>query len=457
MEMQIISTTCITPSSPTPSYLRTYKISLLDQLMPSTCYPTILYYPFPQLQTQTDTIISKRSLLLKQSLSETLSRFYPLAGRIKDSLSVDCNDEGVCYVEARVKNISLSEFLDRPDLCSMGKLLPLFVSLPTETTGSFAIKIQETTFACGGLAIGFFVCHTVCDGIAFSSFLKDWAATAAFKSCEENTNVHDILRPYLDSSSVFLQNDAFSKEVRNTADLSRPFIKKMKLRTKRFVFDSSSIACLKDEAIRLGVENATRLEVVIAVLSKCLMRILNAKSGTDKPLAVILAVNLRRRAAPPFPECSFGNFVLQAEAVFKPEEAELSSLVHQLKESVGKFNAEFVKKLQGDGGYAELDKMLTSTSKTLSGSSQEGSEFVMFGSWCNFGMYEIDFGWGKPVWTSWVGSGHTSKIDSVNSIVLFDTGKDKGIEAWAYLDEQVLLLLEKDEDLLQYVCVDPNP
>ncbi|XP_038717186.1 uncharacterized protein LOC120010459 [Tripterygium wilfordii] len=38
--------------------------------------------------------LSQRSLVLKQSLSETLTRYYPLAGKIKDDRSIDCNDDG---------------------------------------------------------------------------------------------------------------------------------------------------------------------------------------------------------------------------------------------------------------------------------------------------------------------------------------------------------------------------
>lgn len=40
------------------------------------------------------------SNLLKSSLSTTLTRFYPLAGRISDDFSVDCSDAGALYVEA---------------------------------------------------------------------------------------------------------------------------------------------------------------------------------------------------------------------------------------------------------------------------------------------------------------------------------------------------------------------
>ena len=74
-----ISIRTIQPSLLTPPHLRYYQLSFLEQRMILT--PT----------------------LLKQSLSDVLMRYYPLAGRIKDNLIVDCNYEGVLYYEAQVK------------------------------------------------------------------------------------------------------------------------------------------------------------------------------------------------------------------------------------------------------------------------------------------------------------------------------------------------------------------
>ena len=48
--------------------------------------------------------VERRINRLETSLSDTLSRFYPLAGRyVKDSEWVDYNDEGVEYFEAKVE------------------------------------------------------------------------------------------------------------------------------------------------------------------------------------------------------------------------------------------------------------------------------------------------------------------------------------------------------------------
>ena len=46
---------------------------------------------------------------------KTLSRYFPFSGRIRDRAFVDCNDEGVVFLEARVKCM-LSEILENPSV-----------------------------------------------------------------------------------------------------------------------------------------------------------------------------------------------------------------------------------------------------------------------------------------------------------------------------------------------------
>lgn len=54
----------------------------------------------------------KRLEKLEKSLSETLAQFYPFAGRfVRDDFSVECNDEGVDYLEARVSGFSLGDII----------------------------------------------------------------------------------------------------------------------------------------------------------------------------------------------------------------------------------------------------------------------------------------------------------------------------------------------------------
>lgn len=77
MKVQIISKEAIKPSTSTPPHLKTYKLSLFDQLAPPVYIPIILFYSAAGENS------SRKSVHLKNSLSKTLTKFYPFAGRVK--------------------------------------------------------------------------------------------------------------------------------------------------------------------------------------------------------------------------------------------------------------------------------------------------------------------------------------------------------------------------------------
>ncbi|MED6215903.1 hypothetical protein PIB30_002591 [Stylosanthes scabra] len=115
----------------------------------------------------------KRLELLKQSLSETLTQFYPLGGRIKDDLSIDCNDEGANFVVAKA-NCPISKILSKPDMYSLDKLTFLPISFFHGTSiGDHVTNIQVNVFDCGGIAIGLTISHRILDGDSLNTFLKE--------------------------------------------------------------------------------------------------------------------------------------------------------------------------------------------------------------------------------------------------------------------------------------------
>ncbi|XVF49688.1 hypothetical protein PTKIN_Ptkin04bG0033200 [Pterospermum kingtungense] len=118
LKVQFISRETIKPSSPTPHHLRTHKLSLLDQQAPPVYVPILLFY-----SPTTDISPTKKSCLLKNSLSKTLTYFYPFAGRIKDCYTIDCNDEGATYIEAQIDS-DMSVVLKEPGIDLLLQLLP---------------------------------------------------------------------------------------------------------------------------------------------------------------------------------------------------------------------------------------------------------------------------------------------------------------------------------------------
>ncbi|KAK9676583.1 hypothetical protein RND81_11G087000 [Saponaria officinalis] len=138
---------------PTPTHLRYLKASLFDHVNTPVLMPIIFFYS--KLHTvSTSTVLDR----LKNSLPDTLSMFYPLAGRFHDMNYLDCNDMGVPYIEAKVPSIYLSEVVHKADVSLLDELLP---SHGKDHGGydKLLLAIQVNTLAC-------------------AMFLKTWASFA---------------------------------------------------------------------------------------------------------------------------------------------------------------------------------------------------------------------------------------------------------------------------------------
>lgn len=452
IKVEIVSEEFIKPTSPTPHHLRTHKLSFLDMFIPSNIYvPMVFFY-----QNQETNIIPSNfemSLQLKQSLSETLVLFYPFAGRIKDRFSIDCNDEGAYYVEARV-NRPLNEFLRLSDLSFISQLLPAEASWTATNESGYVAMIQVTTFACGSIVIGAFLSHMIVDGPAATTFFKSWAKMTR-KSSEEV-----VACPNFDASFVFPvpKSEAYPEEA-TILGLFSPFLKKGICGSRRIVFDASTIASLRTKTSSSNVPDPTRVEVVSSLLCKCIMATFKGKSDiqNQKPTLINHVVNLRRRAEPVVSENSMGNFLCMAAALVTGKETtKLDNLVCHLRKAIRKaVDGDFVKSLQGEGGLLKFREYVAGGIGNNYKSSGE-IDLIVFSSWCKFGLYEIDFGWGKPTWVTCTASNNSETV-FMNTIILMDTKMGDGIEVWVYMDEQELVMLEQNQELLTFASLKQSP
>lgn len=168
--MEIIQRGKIKPSSGTPHHLRDFKLSLFDQLAPAMYTPLILFYPTANIIVDQEPLIFQH---LRKSLSETLTHFYPLAGRLRSNLYIECNDEGAEFIEARI-NCSMSETLENPDSKLLRHLLPIDIECK-EADMDFLLLVQATLFRCGGMAIGLSISHKITDASTLTTFVNAWA------------------------------------------------------------------------------------------------------------------------------------------------------------------------------------------------------------------------------------------------------------------------------------------
>ncbi|XP_024974894.1 deacetylvindoline O-acetyltransferase-like [Cynara cardunculus var. scolymus] len=407
VKMEIISKEIIKPSSPTPNHLKTFRLSLLDQLTLHSYTPILLLY-------ESETSIS--SDVFKKSLSETLKSYYPFAGRLReDGVTVDCDDQGVVFVEAKFLGCTLSDFLLYPKFETQRLLFPEGFLWKGSCIDQSFLAAQVTSFEGGGMAVTISVSHKVADGSTIAAFLDAWAATARGEVKP---------KPMILATSIPSLDLTF-KVPEIVMDKTTTCI------TKRYVFDAQKIVELKNSIMGLS-EIPTRVELVTAELYKCAIATSMAKAGYIRNSTWIQLVNMRSRMTTPLPENSAGNFSWYFTASNdRSQTSGVSNLVMELKKGI--------KELCGGGDNLDLSNWLMDVKEFTSSVKKLFDDLDVYrcSSLCKQPFYQIDFGCGRPQWVT------MADVFVRNTFILFDTPDGDGIEAMVSLEEEDMRLFSK--------------
>ncbi|MCD7449653.1 hypothetical protein HAX54_000883 [Datura stramonium] len=424
LEIQIQMRKMISPSTPTPNHLRNLSLSFFDQGAPRIYVPIMFHY-LPSSECNREGI-TERCDKLQNSLAETLTNFYPLAGRFReDEFSIHCNDEGVEFVESKV-NTDLAAFLrEGPKIEPLDNLLPEMDQLSSPLLG-----VQVNIFNCGGLVIAIQISHILADAFTLATFLNEWAHTSL-----TGTTTKGCLPSFGHLSSLF------PTRVLSGPQFSPPSNRGPKIITRRFVFDALAIAKLKDRINSSATfTRPTRVVVVMSLIWKVLVGISSAKHDHSRDSSFLFPINLRGKSNLPSLEYALGNFYVTVAATLEANQLrkELNDFVNSIGStardtslSIGKASVDEIISLSINCGAEIINKL------------GQGDEMDIYAStsWCRFPWYEADFGWGKPIWVSSVG--RTFEV-----ISLFDTKNGDGIEAWVSLKENKMIEFERDPDIL---------
>lgn len=306
---------------------------------------------------------------LKNSLSETLYRFYPLASRLVDNLYVECNDTGALFAEAET-DCHLSQVITNPDPETIKKLFCNF-----DDSHDFCMTIQATFFRCGSLALGLLISHKLVDGVSLITFANSWSAVARNGSGETRL-------PIFNAATHFPLRDIphFNPNVGITEE---------ELARRIFTFPAGKIDALREKYAALdgGGDHGRRPSRVDAVSVYLWTRLLLAtgrQADSSKTYSIKHTVNLRSRVEPPMSEYHLGNisWVSIAKPAAEDGEAEVVRKIREGKKGLYE-------------GYTRELKELNVLKELMS----EGEQVVsfMFTRLCGISLYETDFGWGKPI------------------------------------------------------------
>ncbi|CAN1239665.1 Stemmadenine O-acetyltransferase [Linum grandiflorum] len=406
LRVETVSKETIKPASPTPDHLRIHKLTILDQTGPS--------------------VYQRHSIAdsLKVSLSNTLSIYYPLAGRYNkdDSFSIECNDHGVDFVVANVAGGHLlSDALRQPD---QDRLLPLLPCRPQGTnvdsnSDLVLLAVQVNFFDCGGIAVGVCIWHGISDACTLASFLRTWSGInsgAGKHTVDKNVVV-------LDCTSLFPPRDLSKYE--ETVAKFKATVTTPDSIIKRFVFEADKI-----ESVRTKISSSnwshhqrpSRVLAVSALIAATHKRRRHDNINENTHHIAAMTTHLRPRVNPALPETVIAEYY--------------KALAEKLRESVSTVMDESVRKVVGS------ERMVMEVVKQFVEEYGEGN-LLAISSWCRFRFYETDFGWGKPVWVGFF-------TMCYNLSMLIDAPDGRGIEAWVTLSKEDMSLFQKDAAILRY-------
>ncbi|ESW06031.1 hypothetical protein PHAVU_010G014100 [Phaseolus vulgaris] len=428
VKVEIVSKERVKASSPPPNKLKHFKLSLLDQLAPPFYVPVLLFY-----SASDATDITTISHNLKASLSQLLTLYYPFCGTLRDNSTVECNHEGVLFTHSTLP-IHLSTILKNPHLHRINQLFPLDPYNPARDTLLETMVVQLNQFSCGGVALAVCFSHKIADASSAASFLTAWAATSRK---EENI----LIAPQMEEGALVFPPRKIEM------DITRGMVGHKDIVTKRFMFNRTNISRLKQKVGSLEFF-PTSVEAVTALIWKSSLEAAKASSEEGKfPASMVShAVNIRSRMASTLGKHSMGNLWQQAVSPLVEVEGEvgLRDLGERVRETIRKVDGNYVSKLQGDEFYEVIEGLKEARRMA----SEKGVPCYSFSSWVRFGLYETDFGWGKPSYVRTIG------VPIKNVVILMPTKVGDGIEAWITLTTNDMLHFQQNPELLHFLSFD---
>ncbi|CAL5191100.1 unnamed protein product [Lathyrus oleraceus] len=382
----------------------------------------VFFYTLPNSQSHPSFFFQEIVPNLKSSLSLTLQHFLPLAGKIlwpsdssKPFIKFNPNeDDGVSFLIAESELDFNLVIENSPQEASLSRsLIPLL-----ESTDSFAsiISIQITLFPKNGFSLGITTHHAVLDGKSTTMFMKAWAylCNKTIETLDESptllpkldplfnreiirdpnelalnfTNIwiHHMTQKFpnekLNSLEIFPSEPKLKDYVRATFKLTREDLDKIKQRvlSKWEIMDTNESKS-KPETLSSFILTCAYLHVTIA-------KAMNGVEKEKERFAFVFSVDCRARLEPPIPNNYFGNCVwLQF-----PDTQPLDFIKEDGVLLVAKCIHEKIKMIDEKG---VLEGAKDCINKLIS-LRIEGFEIMGVAGSNRFGVYETDFGWGRP-------------------------------------------------------------
>ncbi|CAN1166811.1 Shikimate O-hydroxycinnamoyltransferase [Linum perenne] len=336
--------------------------------------------------------------VLKEALRRVLVLFYPIAGRLardeKGRLEVDCNGEGVLFVEAET-DFRLSQIGESAPSSELLKLVPK-VDYSQEISSYPLLLLQVTRFKCGGASLGVGIHHSLVDGVSTTSFINTWSNMAR--------GLPPTVLPFLDRTFLRARNPPSPKFHHPEYD-SPPTLIKNPVQRPNQAPKPTSTTIIKFTPTQLSILRAkaanpnnnvryTTNQILMAHIWRCASQ---ARGLADnQPTRLNMPVDGRSRLKPPVPSGYFGSMIFNTTIVAMVGELisePMARTVSRIHRAVEKMNDEY---LRSAIDYLENPPDPSGVAR-VPGSCK--SPNLTIASWTRIPFHSADFGLGSPILT----------------------------------------------------------
>jgi len=334
---------------------------------------------------------------VKEALSRALVHFYPMAGRLKRDedgrIEIDCNGEGVLFVEAETTSV-IDDFGDFAPTLELRKLIPA-VDYSGGISSYPLLVLQLTYFKCGGVSLGVGMQHHVADGFSGLHFINTWADMAR--------GLDLTIPPFIDGRTLLRARDPPEPKFHHVEYQPPPTLKTAPLDQTKATPEEAAVAIFKitrgqiDALKAKSKENGNTVayssyEMLSGHIWRCVCEARGLEA--DQATKLYIATDGRSRLDPPMPPGYFGNVIFTTTPM--AHAGDLASrptwyAASRIHDALARMDNEY---LRSALDYLELQPDLTAL---VRGAHTFRCPNLGITSWTRLPIHDADFGWGRPI------------------------------------------------------------
>lgn len=383
MIINVRESTMVRPAEETPR--RSLWNSNVDLVVPRMHTPSVYFYRPSGAANFFDPQV------MKEALSKVLVPFYPMAGRLRRDedgrIEIDCNAEGVLFVEADTGSV-IDDFGDFAPTLELRQLIPTVDY--SGDIGSYSLLIlQVTHFKCGGVSLGVGMQHHVADGASGLHFINTWSDMAR--------GLDITIPPFIDRTLLRARDPpqpAFHHiEYQPPPQLKTPLPNTHNTNVCIFKITRDQLNTLKNKSKEDGNTISYSSYVMLAGhVWRCACKARSLPADQDSKMYI--ATDGRSRLRPALPPGYFGNVIFTTTPVAVAGELMSKPLWYaasKIHNALARMDDEY---LRSALDYLEIQPDLTAL---VRGAHTFRCPNIGITSWTRLPIYDADFGWGRPI------------------------------------------------------------